>query len=342
MRNGSLWTPGRVGTVFHHDLVVSGLSDLPLIKLLPGELDFRVLRVVITDEQVKLSVIVPIDNRDLRARAVGAFDLLLLVTVGRRLHENLSRVENRFLPASAIPVEDNAAVAGSREKIQLAIPVPVHDEGRGVPLLRANVCATRLELHRITVNRIAALALIGDDVDLTFDVADEEITITIVVPVRREDDRGRTDFDRLAVPVLENHGLLEGFILLSMENIELSGPGAGDHVTMSVTIEVHDLWTETDASASWDAADVPTCLEPRKRIKAGRFIRSNIPENTDFARTKLSDEQVLPAIPIHIDDEGRSVANVNIDCLLPNFNLDRLLEIFIRIGKSGARAEHCS
>src|SRR5262249_56176844 len=73
------------------------------------------------------------------------------------------------------------------------------------------------------------------------------------------------DVDGLARLVLELHGGGEGAVGAALEEEDLAGPGAGDQVGVPVAVEVHQLWTEADASARRHAAVGGAVLELHAR-----------------------------------------------------------------------------
>ena len=76
------------------------------------------------------------------------------------------------------------------------------------------------------------------------------------------------DVDDLAVLVLQHRRGREGPARPAAEEEDLARPGAGEEVDVAVAVEVHQLWTEADASARRDAAVLRAVLELHARPPA--------------------------------------------------------------------------
>src|SRR5439155_8758354 len=99
--------------------------------------------------------------------------------------------------------------------------------------------------------RLALLA--GDEPDLAQHRADDQVEGPVAVPVGRERRRGTADVDRFAVAALERLAGRELAVGLPAEEVDLARPGAGEEVGPPVAVQVHQLWSEADASADRDA-----------------------------------------------------------------------------------------
>src|SRR5262245_56827544 len=97
-------------------------------------------------------------------------------------------------------------------------------------------------------------AFIQHEVDTPFHVANEQVELAVTVPIDGKHSGGVRNLDRLARLILE--GLFAGKLAFaqSFEEIKLTGPGTGENVGNAVAVQVHELWSETDASARRDGA----------------------------------------------------------------------------------------
>jgi len=99
----------------------------------------------------------------------------------------------------------------------------------------------------------------------------------------------------------------------SLEQEYLTGPGTGQEVEVSIAVEDHDTWTETDASAIRHAAvlltllELHTCRQPRLGI--GTLIAID-PQDTIL---ELAHEQVLNPVSVKVAHKRGGMANLCID-----------------------------
>src|SRR5262249_36013034 len=141
-------------------------------------------------------------------------------------------------------------------------------------------------------------------------------------PVGRERRRSAADIERLAVLALELHAGREFAVGLPAEEVDFAGPGAGDHVGPPVAVEVHQLWSETDASADRDAGDFPAGFEPGVRIEARLGPRSRVAIDAQPSAVELADEQAEAAVFVEVADERGGVTfTLDIECLAAGLDL---------------------
>ena len=89
-------------------------------------------------------------------------------------------------------------------------------------------------------------------------------------------------------------------ILHSSEQENLARPGAGKDIRVAVVINVHNMWTESDTSAAWDASvlfaflEFHSCGQLRLRIRA---LVAIYPQQSVF---ELADQQIFEAVSVEI------------------------------------------
>ena len=91
----------------------------------------------------------------------------------------------------------------------------------------------------------------------------------------------------------------------------------GDHVAVSVVVEVHQLWTKANTSASLNAGDFASGFEVDWRLVLGVGLGSHIQTDFQFATAKLTDQQVPFAISIHVGQIRGGVPDFGIDYFPP-------------------------
>jgi len=74
--------------------------------------------------------------------------------------------------------------------------------------------------------------------------------------------------DDLAVLVFEHFGCRECMIRPALKQENLTGPGAGENVHVAIVVQVHNMWTKSDASPAGHAAVLFSLLE----FHAGRQL----------------------------------------------------------------------
>lgn len=82
---------------------------------------------------------------------------------------------------------------------------------------------------------------------------------------------------------------------------------------MSIAVDVHNMWTEADASPSRYAAIVRTLLELKTGGKFGVGIRALVAIDPQLTAPKLTDQQVLDAIAVEICYERCGVSDIGVD-----------------------------
>ena len=86
--------------------------------------------------------------------------------------------------------ERDAPVAGPNEQIGQAVSIPVGHERPGVPL-DVDGFTARLERLLFSKSVLFRRPLVGDQIDVPADVADDQIVVAVAVPVGGMDSRGR-------------------------------------------------------------------------------------------------------------------------------------------------------
>src|SRR5262249_48620328 len=139
-------------------------------------------------------------------------------------------------------------------------------------------------------------AFVADPVDVPVDVADQQAQFAGPEPVGGENRRGVAELDGLAVSVLDH---LPGRVLalaLAAEQVQFARPGAGNHVADAVAVEVHELWSEADASARGHPAGGRPILEPGEGVEARVRFGAGVAVDAELALPELADEEVQGAV----------------------------------------------
>lgn len=87
------------------------------------------------------------------------------------------------------------------------------------------------------------------------------------------------DVDDLARPVLEHFGGCKRPPWPALEEEQFARPGAGEKVHVTVAVEVHNMWTESDASATRHSAVFAPFLELHARRELGLSVRALVSED---------------------------------------------------------------
>src|SRR5205814_2553689 len=122
--------------------------------------------------------------------------------------------------------------------------------------------------------------------------------------------------------ILELDGAIELAFALALEEEELAGPRAGNEIELSVAVEIHQLWSEADASARRHFA-----VEFDALRELGRVLRPVIAIDPQDAVAELADEQVAFAVTEEIADKRRGMADVGVDELAAGLQADRRGEV---------------
>ena len=112
--------------------------------------------------------------------------------------------------------------------------------------------------------------------NLAQDVAHDQVAITIVVPVEGEDRRGVTHVDGLARGIFDRRAGGKLAFAQATKPVDLAWPGAGEDVERAVMIQVHQLWSEPDASPRRDGAERTARLEPLVALEPRTDIRAQV------------------------------------------------------------------
>src|SRR5262249_40052489 len=109
----------------------------------------------------------------------------------------------RLLAGADVAIPDDTAGAGTHDQAGFAVLVPVGDDRVGVPHRYLDRLVIGLQFPGLAEGIFRRRALIGDQVNLAFAGAHDQIEEAVAVPVEGE-YRGQTaDVDRLAVLVLD-------------------------------------------------------------------------------------------------------------------------------------------
>src|SRR5262249_6386181 len=156
-----------------------------------------------------------------------------------------------------------------------------------------------------------ARALIGDQVDVAADVADEQVELAGAAPVAGEHRRGTAKVDGLAVLVLnlDARGVLA--LALALEEIQLAGPAAGKAVHDAVAVESDELWSEAYASPRGDSGFGAAGREPGEFAELRLGLGAFIAVDAKLAVAELADEQVHDAVPGKIGYARRGMADIH-------------------------------
>src|SRR5262249_31936747 len=136
--------------------------------------------------------------------------------------------------------------------------------------------ACRFKSARRAEGQLLPLALIRNEVHLAENVADNQVQGAVAVPVDGERSRGAADVERFAGTVLQYLSGGEGAVGLAAEEVDFARPRAGDDVRATVAVQVHQLWSEADASADRDRRNRATRLEPHVRLELRLSARAGV------------------------------------------------------------------
>src|SRR5262249_5507448 len=135
---------------------------------------------------------VPIDGADLGTDAAPR----LLRSVGAvmglaRWHELHTRGQLRGLGGADIAIEPDTAVAGADKQVDLPIAVPVTGKRPGVAVRDLDRFAAGHQLLLLAESILLLRALVGHEVNIAADVADEQVDQAVAVPIDGMNGRGR-------------------------------------------------------------------------------------------------------------------------------------------------------
>src|SRR5207302_1106542 len=99
----------------------------------------------------------------------------------------------------------------------------------------------------------------------------------------------------------------------ALEEEEFPGPGAGDEVDVPVAVEVHQLWTEADASARGHTAILMSIFESESSRQLRLSIRAFVAVDPQQAFAELPDEEILDTVAIEVTHERSRMADGGVD-----------------------------
>ena len=143
-------------------------------------------------------------------------------------------------------------------------------------------------------------SLVGDEMNFAQDVAHDQVAVAIVIPVAGECRCGVPDVDRLARSIANRSSGSEFTFAQAAKPVDLARPGAGEDVERAVMIQIHQLWSEPDASPRRDGADRTARLEPLVALEPRTRLRAQISVDPQAPVVELAHEQVLDAVAINI------------------------------------------
>src|SRR5262249_683534 len=133
------------------------------------------------------------------------------------------------------------------------------------------------------------------------------VQLAAATPVVGKDGGRRSRIHRPARLVLEEFARGEGPVLLPPEPVNLARPGAGNQVSQAVAFEVHQLWSEADASANRDSAGLAAGREPSEVLESGRAGAARAGIDAQSAVVELANEQVGDTVAVEVADKGGCV-----------------------------------
>src|SRR5262245_20466247 len=235
-----------------------------------------------------MAITIPVGNPDLGARATaGLLARFVLVLPRWRLDQGAARTELRFLSRANVGIPCDAPVAIAQYDPWLAGTVPVSHYRVRVALRGHDLLAVGLELLPLAIGRLLARPLVGDQPDVPLDAADQQVEFSGAAPVTGKHGRSSAKLDRLSVLVLEHLPCSVLALALAAEEIELARPAAGQDIGSAIAVEVHELWSEADASARRDLGLRATSLEPLKLLEAEVALLARSGINAEFAFSEL-------------------------------------------------------
>jgi len=165
-------------------------------------------------------------------------------------------------------------------------------------------------------------SLVHHEVDLAQDVPHDQVAIAVSVSVKGEGRRGPTHLDRLALGILDRCAGGEQAFPQATKPEDLTRRGAGEDVELSVLVQVHQLWSEPDASPRRDGAARTARLEPLVALETRTGIRAQVVVDPQLPLVELAHEQVVDSVAIDVAIERCRVADeLNINRLTPCVNL---------------------
>src|SRR5262249_20858418 len=110
---------------------------------------------------------------------------------------------------------------------------------------------------------------------------------------------------------------------LAFEEIQIPRPRTGEDVGDAVAVEVHQLWSEADASARRHFAAILAVEEPGELVEFGLGVGDHVAVDAQPRVAKLADEQILDAASVDVGEERSGVTNYDVDRLTAGQDLDR-------------------
>jgi len=207
------------------------------------------------------------------------------------------------------------------DEVEQTVAVPIRDrDGRGA------AGHEHLFLAGVAVSLAVKFDVMAFFIFLEFGVAGDGDAIGRLADIA-------ADVDDVAVLVAELFRRAVRTVGLTAEDEDFAGPGAGDDVLDAVAVEVRKLRTEADASARGHAALFLALLE----FHSGRVfrlrVRADVLVKPEDAFAELADEQIVLAVAVKVDDQGRRVADVGVDRLSRGFQSDRRSKLVGGLGR---------
>ena len=140
-------------------------------------------------------------------------------------------------------------------------------------------------------------SLVRHEMNLAQDVPHDQVAIAVAIPVKSEDRRGMTHLDGLALGILDRRAGGKLAFPQAAKPVDLARPGAGEDVKRAIMIQIHQLWSEADASPRRDGAERTARLEPLVALESRTDIRAQVAVDPQPPFVELANEQVVDPSP---------------------------------------------
>src|SRR5262249_41409938 len=234
----------------------------------------------VADEQIETAVAVPIDDADLGSHAgcnlFGRRSIVIVIGRMSRFDQRDALGQLWLGLTSHVAIPDHAAVAAADHQVEQSIIIPVSDDRLRVTVRGFDGLAAGLQFLGRAVNRSGVAAAVGDEEDIAFNVADEQVELAGAAPIYGEDGGSTAEVDILAV-ALQFHRTRELAFAPAFEEVKLARPAAGQDVADAVAVQVHKLWSEADASARGHGTGRAAGFKPVELVKPGLALGADVP-----------------------------------------------------------------
>src|SRR5262249_17835845 len=146
------------------------------------------------------------------------------------------------------------------------------------------------------------------------------------------------DVEHFALAVLEFFASGKAAIGQPTEEVDFAGPGAGEDVHAAIAVEVHQLWSEADASAHGHPTDLAARLEPGVAGERRLIASAGVLVDAQPAFVVLTDQQGGHTGAVDVADEGGRVAiTLHVERFTADLNLNgwkQIAEVRREVGPS--------